>query len=99
MPDRPIKLTHVKCVRPWTDFRQFETRTEAGETGTGMLTRHPAKRAGRIAVLHEEIELIYIADERYWRQANPSNAAKAEYYRRQDRLEEIRSELAKLQKK
>jgi hypothetical protein len=58
----------------------------------------PAARAGRIAVLHEEIEIIHHANDRYWRQANPSNAAKPEYYRRQDRLEEIRSDLAELQK-
>jgi hypothetical protein len=56
-----------------------------------------AKRQARIAVLREEIELIHHANQRYWRQANPSDAAKANYYRRQDRLDEIRSELAELQ--
>jgi hypothetical protein len=47
--------------------------------------------------LQEEIDFIHYANELYWRQTNPSNAAKAEYFRRQDRLQEIRSELAKLQ--
>ena len=61
-----------------------------------------ATRKERIAVLQEEIDLIHYANEYanelYWRQANPSAEAKAEYYRRQDRLEEIRSELAELRK-
>jgi len=48
--------------------------------------------------LQEEIDFIHYANELYWRQPNPSEAAKAEYYRRQDRLEEIRSELAELRK-
>ncbi len=57
-----------------------------------------ATREEKIAVLHEEIHLIHCANELYWLQANPDAAAKAQYYRRQDRLEEIRSELAELQK-
>ncbi len=55
-------------------------------------------REERIALLQEEIHFIHYSNELYWRQAHPSDAAKAEYYRRQGRLEEIRSELAKLQK-
>jgi len=55
-----------------------------------------ATKKQRIAVLHEEIDLIHYANELYWRQKNPSAAAMAEYYRRQDRLEEIRHELADL---
>jgi len=57
-----------------------------------------ATRKARIAVLQEEIEFIHYANELYWREANPGQAARADYYRRQDRLEEIRSELAELQK-
>ncbi|MGA2979302.1 MAG: hypothetical protein ABSD76_06895 [Terriglobales bacterium] len=57
-----------------------------------------ATREARIAVLEEEIEFVHYANELYWRQTNPSHAAKADYYRRQDRLEEIRGELAELQK-
>lgn len=56
-----------------------------------------AKRKARIALLQKEIEFVHHANELYWRQANPSNEAKAGYYRRQDRLDEIRSELAELQ--
>jgi hypothetical protein len=56
-----------------------------------------ATRKARIAVLNEEIELIHHANELYWRHPDPSDAAKADHYRRQDRLEEIRSELAELQ--
>jgi hypothetical protein len=57
-----------------------------------------ATKQARIAVLQEEIEFIYFANELYWRQVDPSDAAKADYYRRQGRLEEIRSQLADLQK-
>jgi hypothetical protein len=50
-------------------------------------------RKARIAVLQEEIHSIHYANALYWRQANPSDADKTEYYRRQQRLEEIRKEL------
>ena len=56
-----------------------------------------AGRKARIAVLLGELDVIHRANELYWREANPGNGAKADYYRRQDRLEEIRSELAELQ--
>ena len=55
-----------------------------------------ATKKQRIAVLQEEIDFIHYANELYWRHSNPSNEIKAEYYRRQDRLEEIRRELAEL---
>jgi hypothetical protein len=57
-----------------------------------------ARRKARIAVLLGELDVIHRANELYWRETNPSNGAKSDYYRRQDRLEEIRSELAELQK-
>ena len=56
-----------------------------------------AKWKARIAALQGEIEFIHHANRQYWRQANPSKAAKSDYHRRQDRLGEIRSELAELQ--
>lgn len=59
---------------------------------------HEAGRQARIAVLQEETDFIHFANELYWRQANSCVAAKAEYYRRQDRLEKIRRELAELRK-
>jgi len=55
------------------------------------------RRKARIAVLQGEIDVIHRANELFWREANPGNEAKADYYPRQDRLEEIRSELAELQ--
>jgi hypothetical protein len=55
-------------------------------------------RKARIGVLQEEIDFIHYANERYWRQANPNDAAKAKYYKRLDRLEEVRRELAELRK-
>jgi hypothetical protein len=57
-----------------------------------------ATRKARIAALYEEIEFIHFANRLYWKQANPDDAAKADYYRRQDRLEELRSKLVELQK-
>jgi hypothetical protein len=56
-----------------------------------------ATRKATIAALQQEMDSIHQANELYWRQADPSNAARTDYFRRQDRLEEIRSELAKLQ--
>jgi hypothetical protein len=56
-----------------------------------------ATKNARIAALQEEISFIHYANELYWQQTDHTNAAKVEYFRRQDRLEEIRSELAKLQ--
>jgi len=58
-----------------------------------------ATRKARTAVLPKEIELIHYANQLYWRQASPDDAARGDYYRRQDRLEEIRSELAGLTKR
>jgi hypothetical protein len=56
-----------------------------------------AKRKAGIAVLQKEVEFIHHANQRYWRQTNSSDEAKADYYHRQHRLDEIRSELAALQ--
>ena len=57
-----------------------------------------ATRKARIADLKQEIAFIHYANELYWREADPSHAARADYYHRQDRLEEIRIELAELQR-
>jgi hypothetical protein len=56
-----------------------------------------ARRKARIAVLLGEMDVIHRANELDWREANPSDAAKADYCRSQNRLEKIRSELAELQ--
>jgi hypothetical protein len=56
-----------------------------------------ATSKSRLAVLLEEIDLIQFSNITYWRQRVPSHAAKAGYYRRQDRLEELRGKLADLQ--
>lgn len=51
----------------------------------------------KIAALEEEMKLIYLADLQYWRQdPNQTREARLEYQRRQDRLKEIRRELADL---
>jgi hypothetical protein len=59
-----------------------------------------AKRKERIATLHQEMDSAHDADNLYWQQTLRSNsdAARAAYYRRQDRLEEIRAELEMLRK-
>jgi hypothetical protein len=51
-----------------------------------------------IAALNEEIESIHFADALYWKRGKDcSREASAEYQRRQDRLQEVRSELALLE--
>jgi hypothetical protein len=70
---------------------------------TDDLVRHTmqaeAKRKERIAALHQEMDSAHDADSLYWQQTlRNSDAARAAYYRRQDRLEEIRAELEMLRK-
>ena len=55
-----------------------------------------ATRKARIATLQKEIDFIHCANELYWRQANPSDAAKAGYYRRHFFRACMRSANAKL---
>jgi hypothetical protein len=50
----------------------------------------------RIAALSKELEAIYVADTVYWRQDDHTRDDRAQYHRRQERLEEIRNELAEL---
>lgn len=57
----------------------------------GSIMDLDATRQARIAVLQEEMDFIHYANELYWRQKNHSDAARTEYYNRQDRLEEIRN--------
>jgi hypothetical protein len=57
-----------------------------------------AKRQERIAALHKEMDSIHDANNLYWQQVVHNDAAKADFYRRQDRLEEGRAELDMLRK-
>jgi hypothetical protein len=62
-----------------------------------MATQPDAGANKRIAALSEEMHAIYFADRRYWEQGQTvTHEERAEYQRRQDRLEEIRKELAHL---
>jgi hypothetical protein len=54
------------------------------------VVQNRASRKARIAVLKEEMESIHFANKQYWQQKNHSREARAEHYRRQDRLEELR---------
>ena len=55
------------------------------------------RREARIAALNEEVHTIYFDDRRYWERGQAATLEeRAEYHRRQDRLEEIRKELALL---
>jgi hypothetical protein len=55
-------------------------------------------REARIQALKDEIDAIFQADTLYWKAGEINDAnARAEYQRRQDRLEEIRKELDRLQ--
>jgi hypothetical protein len=59
-----------------------------------------AKRKERIAVLHQEMDSLHRANNLYWQQTlrSDSDETKAGFYQRQDRLEELRSELDALRK-
>jgi hypothetical protein len=51
----------------------------------------------KMAALSVEMDAIHFANSLYWKQGHSQTvAARAEYQRRQDRLEEIRTELAQL---
>lgn len=51
----------------------------------------------KIVVLTSEMHTIHLANSLYWRQREAvTHEARAEYQRRQERLEEIRAELAHL---
>jgi hypothetical protein len=53
----------------------------------------------KIAALKEEIESIHFADALYWKRGSDhSREANAEYERRQDRIQQIGSELASLER-
>jgi hypothetical protein len=55
------------------------------------------KKATRIAALNEEMDGIHFVNSLYWERGEAvTSEARAEYQRRQDRLEEIRVELAQL---
>jgi hypothetical protein len=60
----------------------------------------PMERDGRnkarLAALREEAEAIHAANTVYWTSDNQSGEAAAEYYRRLNRLEEIRKEFDRL---
>jgi hypothetical protein len=52
----------------------------------------------KIAVLNEEMDGIHFVNSLYWGRGEAvSTEARAEYRRRQDRLDAIRTELARLQ--
>jgi hypothetical protein len=53
----------------------------------------------KIAALTVEMDAIHFANSLYWKQGHSQTvAARADYQRRQDRLEEIRTELARLRR-
>jgi hypothetical protein len=63
-----------------------------------MMDDPEATRKARIALLCEEIDAIHFANVTYWQQTVHTVDAEAEYQSSQDRLEEIRRELAELTK-
>jgi transposase-like protein len=53
----------------------------------------------RISALAEEMDAIHSSNSRYWKQGSTvTSEERAEYQQRQDRLEEIRKELAELRR-
>ncbi|MFY9681327.1 MAG: hypothetical protein WBQ87_10610 [Candidatus Sulfotelmatobacter sp.] len=58
---------------------------------------HDAQTRARIAALDKEINAIYFADRRYWKQGeDATHEERIEHQRRQERLEQIRKELCQL---
>lgn len=58
---------------------------------------HDAQTRARIAALDKEINAIYFADRRYWKQGEDATLEeRIEHQRRQERLEQIRKELCQL---
>jgi hypothetical protein len=56
-----------------------------------------ADKRARIDGLNKEMDAIYFADRQYWeRREGITHDARIEHQRRQERLEEIREELARL---
>ena len=52
----------------------------------------------KTGILHEEMDAIHYANNLYWKHSGPTtHELKADYESRNQRLEEIRAELAKLQ--
>jgi hypothetical protein len=56
-----------------------------------------AAAKARIATLHQEMDAIHFANKLYWENKSPSREDRAEYHRRQERLQEIRRELLRLE--
>ena len=92
-PTFPVVIAFLRC-----ELSRVLGDNDRCSTDKTRTIEPEATRKARMAALSEEIDAIHYANELYWRQTNPSDLAKAEYYRRQDRLEEIRSELAELPK-
>jgi hypothetical protein len=55
-----------------------------------------AEGQGRTTVLNEEVHSIHYANRLFWSEQSHNREARIEHYLRQDRLEEIRSELGGL---
>ena len=64
---------------------------------SGVTMGPEGTRQARITVLNQEIDSTHHANRLFWEQGNAhGRKAKVKYYCRQDRLEEIRSEMAEL---
>jgi len=64
---------------------------------SGVTMGPEGTRQARMTVLSQEIDSIHHANRLFWEQGTAHGGkAKVEYYYRQDRLEEIRSEMAEL---
>jgi len=64
---------------------------------SGVTMGPEGTRQARMTVLSQELDSIHHANRLFWEQGTAHGRnAKVEYYCRQDRLEEIRSELAEL---
>ncbi len=74
---------------PQNDFGQCDSCHRAEDLGPAtVLTMAASSRETEI--LHQAIHVIHRANFVYWRTKKPSREARAEYHRRQERLDAIR---------
>jgi hypothetical protein len=68
----------------------------AAAAGDSVYMEPNSRVSAKIAYLSQEIHSLHMANSHYWQEEAPTARARSLYQVRQDRLEEIRSELVRL---
>ena len=80
-------------IERWKKIREVNGRCDEG----AWVMEIDATKKARIAALSEEMDRIHFVNSLYWERGDEVTAeARAEYQRRQERLEAIRKELDQL---